>query len=71
MASSAGVVRVIHERTEYIGAEQVLLAAKVEFDASLSMAELAEAINILEANVRAAVPVITLIYIEPDITRVA
>jgi len=71
MASSAGVVRVIHERTEYIGAEQVLLAAKVEFDSSLSMAELAEAINNLEANVRAAVPVITLIYIEPDITRVA
>ncbi|MSY22971.1 MAG: cation transporter, partial [Actinobacteria bacterium] len=71
MASSAGVVRVIHERTEYIGAEQVLLAAKVEFDSSLSMSELAEAIDALEANVRAAVPVITLIYIEPDITRVA
>ncbi|MEI7888031.1 MAG: cation diffusion facilitator family transporter [Actinomycetes bacterium] len=70
MASSEGVVRVIHDRTEYIGAEQVLLAAKVEFDPSLSMAELADAINVLEASVRASIPIITLIYIEPDITRV-
>lgn len=71
MSSSPGVVRIIHERTEYIGAEQVLLAAKVEFDSGLSMTELADAINIVEANVRAAVPIITLIYIEPDITRVS
>ncbi len=70
MTSSPNVVRVIHERTEYIGAEQVLLAAKVEFDPGLTMVELAEAINTLEANLRSAVPVITLVYIEPDITRV-
>ncbi|MEX0768596.1 MAG: cation diffusion facilitator family transporter [Microthrixaceae bacterium] len=70
MLSSPNVVRVIHDRTEYIGAEQVLLAAKVEFDSALTMAELADAINTLEANVRSAVPVISLVYIEPDITRV-
>lgn len=67
--SSPGVVRLIHERTEYIGAEQVLLAAKVEFVADLTVAGLAEAINTLEANVRAAVPAIELVYIEPDLYR--
>lgn len=68
--TSPGVVRLIHDRTEYIGAEQVLLAAKVEFDQSLTVAGLADAINTLEANVRAAVPAIQLVYIEPDLYRV-
>lgn len=67
--SSAGVVRLIHDRTEYIGAEQVLLAAKVEFDPDLTVAGLARAIDTLEANVRAAVPAIELVYIEPDLYR--
>ena len=67
--SSPGVVRLIHDRTEYIGAEQVLLAAKVEFDQSLTVAGLADAINTLEANVRTAVPAIQLVYIEPDLYR--
>jgi cation diffusion facilitator family transporter len=69
--TSPGVVRLIHERTEYIGAEQVLLAAKVEFDQELGVAGLADAINTLEANVRAAVPAIELVYIEPDLYRAA
>jgi divalent metal cation (Fe/Co/Zn/Cd) transporter len=67
--SSPGVTRLIHDRTEYIGAEQVLLAAKVEFDQGLTVAGLADAINTLEANVRAAVPAIELVYIEPDLYR--
>ncbi|CAN5676259.1 cation diffusion facilitator family transporter [soil metagenome] len=69
IANSPGVIRLIHERTEYIGAEQVLLAAKVEFDQGLTVAGLADAINTLEANVRAAVPAIELVYIEPDLYR--
>ncbi len=69
MASTPGVVRVIHDRTEYIGAEQVLLAAKVEFDHELSIEELADAINVLEQRVRDALPVIELVYIEPDLFR--
>ena len=68
--TSPDVVRLIHERTEYIGAEQVLLAAKVEFSDHLTVAGLADAINTLEANVRAAVPAIELVYIEPDLFRV-
>jgi len=67
--SSPGVMRLIHERTEYIGAEQVLLAAKVEFDHGFTVAELARAIDALEANVRRAVPVVELVYIEPDLYR--
>lgn len=67
--SSPGVMRLIHERTEYIGAEQVLLAAKVEFDHGFTVAELAHAIDTLEANVRREVPVVELVYIEPDLYR--
>jgi cation diffusion facilitator family transporter len=67
--SSPGVVRLIHQRSEYIGAEQVLLAAKVEFDPNLTVAGLAAAIDTLETTVRAEVPVIELVYIEPDLFR--
>jgi hypothetical protein len=47
----------------------VLLAAKVEFDHELSVAELAAAIDATEALVRARVPEARIIYIEPDILR--
>ena len=69
MEGTPGVVRVIHDRTEYLGAEDVLLAAKVEFAPGLSVAELADAVNTIEHNVRQALPVIGLIYIEPDLYR--
>jgi cation diffusion facilitator family transporter len=69
MEGTPGVVRVIHDRTEYLGAEDVLLAAKVEFAPGLSVAELADAVNAIELNVRRALPVIGLIYIEPDLYR--
>jgi len=44
------------------------VAAKLEFDPSLSVAELAAAINGCEARVRAAVPIARLIYLEPDLS---
>jgi cation diffusion facilitator family transporter len=69
MEGTPGVVRVIHDRTEYLGPEDVLLAAKVEFSSGLSMAELADAVNAIERNVRQALPVIGLVYIEPDLYR--
>jgi cation diffusion facilitator family transporter len=64
----AGDVRkVIHLITQHLGPEEVLVAAKVEFDASLSVEELARAINACEARVRSAVPIARLIYVEPDV----
>jgi cation diffusion facilitator family transporter len=61
------VARLIHMRTEHLAPDEVLLAAKVEFAGSLTVRELSAAIDDVEAHVRAAVPVVTLIYIEPDV----
>jgi cation diffusion facilitator family transporter len=61
------VRRLIHIRTEHLGPEELLVAAKVEFDPTLDMAGLAGAINSVEAAVRAAAGDACLIYIEPDL----
>ena len=59
----------IHLRTEHLGPEELLVAAKVDFDASLSFAELARTIDAVEVDIRAAVPAARLIYLEPDVAR--
>jgi cation diffusion facilitator family transporter len=60
---------VIHMKTQHIGPDELIVAAKVEFDPTISMAELAEAINTAEQTVRADVPIAKLVYIEPDVRR--
>ena len=62
--------RLIHMRTEHLGPEELLVGAKIEF-APTWMDELADAVNEVEAAVRAAVPEARIIYLEPDITAVA
>jgi cation diffusion facilitator family transporter len=59
----------IHMRTEHLGPDQILVAAKVEYDSRLTFDEVADAIDASEANVRAVVPAARLIYIEPDLKR--
>ncbi|MBU6330132.1 MAG: cation diffusion facilitator family transporter [Acidobacteria bacterium] len=65
----ADVLDLIHLRTEHIGPEQILLAAKVQFRGDLTMADLARVVDRVETAVRAAVPEVDLIYLEPDIRR--
>lgn len=65
----ADVFDLIHLRTEHIGPEQILLAAKVQFRGDLTMADLARVVDRVETAVRAAVPEVDLIYLEPDIRR--
>jgi cation diffusion facilitator family transporter len=60
---------VIHMRTQHLGPDELLVAAKVEFDADLQVAELARVVDACEAAVRAQVPIATRIYLEPDLTR--
>ena len=71
-ASLAGADKVngiIHLRTMHLGPDQLLVAAKLDFDPTLNVAELALAIDGAEASLRAAVPIAATIYIEPDIWR--
>ncbi|KDN18532.1 cation diffusion facilitator family transporter [Amycolatopsis rifamycinica] len=63
------VERVIHIRTQYLGPDELLVAAKLAMVPGLDTAELATAIDDAEARVRAKVPVARLIYLEPDLDR--
>ena len=62
-----GVDRVIHIKTQYIGPDELLVAAKIAVPASMSTAELARAINAAEHRVRTAVPAARVMYLEPDL----
>jgi cation diffusion facilitator family transporter len=61
----------IHMRTEHLGPETILVAAKAEFRRDLTMRQLADAIDGVESAIRAVVTEATLIFIEPDIRRQA
>ena len=69
LSSSPNVNSIIHLRTVHLGPEDLLVAAKVDFADTLSVEELARAIDDAERAVRSAVPTTTTIYIEPDIRR--
>ncbi len=64
---NAQVKRVIHIRTQHVGPDQLLVAAKLEFAPPLSLAELSAAIDLIEARLRAALPIARMIYIEPGV----
>ena len=63
------VRRIIHLRTEHLGPDELLVAAKVEFDPSLTVEQLAGAIDAAERELRAAVPTARFVFIEPDVYR--
>jgi len=63
------VKELIHLRTQHLGPEELLVGAKVEFDEGLTTAELAAAVNEVEAAVRAVVPGARPIYVEPDLKK--
>jgi cation diffusion facilitator family transporter len=63
------VTRLIHMRTLHLGPEDVLVAAKVEFDAALTVPALADAIDGTEVEIRRALPQARLVFIEPDVFR--
>ncbi|MFN8037401.1 MAG: cation diffusion facilitator family transporter [Acidimicrobiia bacterium] len=68
MSDGHEVRRVIHLRTMHVGPDQILVAAKLEFS-SATLPELAAEIDAVEARIRAAVPAVGAIYLEPDLYR--
>jgi cation diffusion facilitator family transporter len=64
-----GVDRVIHLKTQYLGPDELLIAAKIAIPATMSTAEIARIIDEAEARVRCAVPAARIIYLEPDLDR--
>jgi cation diffusion facilitator family transporter len=66
---SASVRQLIHMRTLHLGPDELLVAAKVEFDTELDIPGLASAIDTLETAIRNKAPIARMIYIEPDMGR--
>ena len=63
------VQRLIHLRTQYIGPDELLVAAKIALEPGLQLVDVAGEIDAAEARVREAVPAARLIYLEPDLDR--
>ena len=64
--------RVIHIRTQYLGPEELLVAAKIAIAAGTTRRGRSRAaIDAAEQRVRTAVPEARLIYLEPDLDRSA
>jgi cation diffusion facilitator family transporter len=63
------IARVIHMRTVHMAPDSVLVAAKVAVRENDSAEQITAGINTAERRVRAAIPIATTIYLEPDIYR--
>jgi cation diffusion facilitator family transporter len=61
--------RIIHLKTLHLGPEELLVAAKISVTAGESGAQIAESINSAEDRIRSAIPITTVIYLEPDLHR--
>ncbi|MFT4469859.1 cation diffusion facilitator family transporter [Arthrobacter sulfonylureivorans] len=61
--------RVIHLKTMHLGPDELLVAAKISVGRSDSGQEIARLIDAAERRIRDAVPIATVIYLEPDIFR--
>lgn len=65
LESVAQVDHVMHIRTEYVGPEEMLIAAKIAVYHDDTAAEVARGIDAAEARIRAQFPEAQLIYLEP------
>jgi cation diffusion facilitator family transporter len=60
---------VIHMRTQHLGPEELLVAAKIAVQHDDTAASIALAIDRAEARIRSAEPIARVIYLEPDLRR--
>ena len=67
---TAGVECVIHMKTLHLGPEELLVAAKIGVAATDRAENVAAVIDRAEAAIRAAEPMVSALYLEPDIYRV-
>ena len=63
------VRRLLSMKTLHLGPDELLVAAKVEFDRDLTVPALAAAVDGCEARVRDAMAIPCEIYLEPDLAR--
>lgn len=63
------IEQIIHMKTLYLGPDKLLVAMKVAVNPTESVPEMTAAIDAVEKRVRAAVPAVGAMYIEPDVFR--
>ncbi|HET9871570.1 MAG TPA: cation diffusion facilitator family transporter [Propionibacteriaceae bacterium] len=69
LTATPGVDRVIHMKTMHMGPEEILVAAKIAVNPMETAAEVARLIDAAEEQIRKAEPMVTSLYLEPDIYR--
>ena len=69
LEGTENIDRLIHIRTQYLGPEEILVAAKIACPPDSDLASVAATIDAAEVRVRAAVPAALVIYLEPDLDR--
>lgn len=67
LTATPGVERIIHMKTLHLGPEEVLLAAKIAVQPTSSAQEVARTIDAAEVAIRSTEPMVTALYLEPDI----
>lgn len=67
LEGTEGVDRIIHMKTLHLGPEEVLVAAKIAVTGTDSATAVAETINRAETAIRAADPMVSALYLEPDL----
>ena len=67
LEGTTGVDRVIHMKTLHLGPEEILVAVKIGVGATDSAADVTATIDRAEIAVREAEPMVTALYLEPDI----
>jgi len=63
------VERLLHIKTQYLGPDELLVAAKIALTSGLPVEDVAQAIDDAEQRIRTAVPQARIIYLEPDLDR--
>jgi cation diffusion facilitator family transporter len=69
LEQTENVDRLIHIRTQYLGPDELMVAAKIALAPQTDLATVAATIDAAEVAVRAAVPAARVIYLEPDLDR--
>ncbi|HET9875763.1 MAG TPA: cation diffusion facilitator family transporter [Mycobacterium sp.] len=67
LRKTQNVTRVLHIRTQYLGPDELLVAARIALAPQVGLATVAATINAAKANVRAVVPAARVVYLEPDL----
>jgi cation diffusion facilitator family transporter len=69
LEATEGVQRIIHLKTMHIAPEELLVAAKIAVEPQATAARVAETIDAAERALRAAEPMASEVFLEPDIHR--